>query len=196
MKHTTISIILLNILLIGLAGCGKKQDEQSKINQQENITQGKIEYNSAAGINWTISKHWQTQPAKPMRVANYSIPATDGDGEAGECAVFYFGNDQGGNIDANINRWIAQFENPDKPNRETKEVNGFKITIVQIAGTYLAPAGPMMESQGKKENYRLLGAIVEAPEGLVFFKCTGPAKTMTAAETEFNELVNSIEKKK
>jgi hypothetical protein len=53
----------------------------------------------------------------------------------------------------------------------------------------------MMESQGKKENYRLLGAIVEAPEGLVFFKFTGPAKTIAAADTEFDALIGSVSKK-
>jgi hypothetical protein len=51
-----------------------------------------------------------------------------------------------------------------------------------------------MESQGKLENYRLRGAIVEAPEGLVFFKCTGPVETMENAEEEFEELVESVQK--
>jgi hypothetical protein len=53
----------------------------------------------------------------------------------------------------------------------------------------------MMESQGKKENYRLLGAIVEAPEGLVFFKFTGPAKTIGASEAEFDAMIGTMAKK-
>ncbi len=50
----------------------------------------------------------------------------------------------------------------------------------------------MMQSQGKKPGWRLLGAIVETPEGLVFFKCVGPDATMKKAEKEFDELVTSI----
>jgi len=46
----------------------------------------------------------------------------------------------------------------------------------------------------KKEHYRLLGAVVEAPEGLVFFKCTGPSKTVAAAEAEYNTLLQSLKK--
>jgi hypothetical protein len=36
------------------------------------------------------------------------------------------------------------------------------------------------------------GAIVEAPEGLVFFKLTGPLNTVAAAEGDFNSLLASV----
>jgi len=51
-----------------------------------------------------------------------------------------------------------------------------------------------MQSQGSRPNYRLLGAIVEAPGGLVFFKCTGPAATIATAEKGFAALVASLRK--
>ena len=69
-----------------------------------------------------------------------------------------------------------------------------KVTLVEVAGTYLSPGGPMMQSQGKKENYQLLGAIIDAPEGMVFFKATGPANTMKASKQDFDVLVNSVVK--
>jgi hypothetical protein len=53
----------------------------------------------------------------------------------------------------------------------------------------------MMQSTGKKPGYRLLGAIVEAPEGNVFFKLTGPDATVGAAQAELDALVASFEKK-
>jgi len=62
------------------------------------------------------------------------------------------------------------------------------------AGTYLAPGGPMMQSQGKKPGWRLSGAIIEAPEGLVFFKCVGPSKTIEAAEKDIDALIQSVTK--
>ncbi len=52
----------------------------------------------------------------------------------------------------------------------------------------------MMQSTGKKAGYRLVGAIVEAPEGNVFFKLTGPAPTVAAAQADFDALVASIQK--
>ena len=129
-----------------------------------------------------------------MRVATYTVPATPSDAETGECSVFYFGQREGGDVEENINRWISQFEDLKKSERSTRRVNDLRITTVKLAGTYLSPAGPMLQSQGKKENYRLLGAIVEAPEGSVFFKLTGPATTVTAAEAEFNDLLESVQK--
>jgi hypothetical protein len=53
----------------------------------------------------------------------------------------------------------------------------------------------MMSPTGKKAGYRLLGAIVEAPAGNVFFKLTGPAATIAAAQADFDALVASIRKK-
>ena len=40
--------------------------------------------------------------------------------------------------------------------------------------------------------YRLLGAIVEGPDGNVFFKFTGPAKTIAANQLKFEMLLNSV----
>jgi hypothetical protein len=74
-------------------------------------------------------------------------------------------------------------------------VNGLKVTRAEVAGTYLAPGGPMMQSTGKRPGYRLLGAIVEAPEGSVFFKLTGEAATVAAAQSDFDALVASFKKK-
>jgi hypothetical protein len=35
-------------------------------------------------------------------------------------------------------------------------------------------------------------AIIEAPEGLVFFKLAGPLNTVAAAESDFNSLLGSV----
>ena len=73
-----------------------------------------------------------------------------------------------------------------------KTFHGLHVHGIELAGTYLAPGGPMMQSQARKPGWRLLGGIVEAPDGLVFFKCTGPAATIQKAEKEFEELLASL----
>jgi hypothetical protein len=146
---------------------------------------------TASGIRWTVPPRWADQAPRSMRVATYTVPAPPG-GEAGECAVFAFGPGQGGTVDANVQRWSAQFEGGPAPQRSTKQVGGLTIHLAQVSGTYLAPGGPQMQSQGKKTGYQLRGAIVEGPEGLIFFKLTGPAATVAAAQAEFDALVASI----
>jgi hypothetical protein len=127
-----------------------------------------------------------------MRVATYSIPAAEGDREAGECAVFYFGPSEGGDVESNMDRWVGQFESASAPVRSSRTVNEMNVHLIALSGAYLASAGPMMGSGERKEGYRLLGAIVEAPQGSVFFKLTGPSETVGACETEFNALVGSF----
>ncbi len=180
------------LALIILVSCNKKTAEPPKEMQQSHPPMGESTVSSAAGVRWSIPSSWTAGPARQMRVATYNIPAEKGDHEDAECGVFYFGTGQGGDVEMNIDRWVNQFENAGKPGRSSKEVNGMKVELVNIAGTYLAPSGPMMQSSGKKENYRLLGAIISAPAGSVFFKLTGPAKTVVAAENDFNSLVESI----
>jgi len=190
-----ISSLCVGISIVALlAGCNKPAEQPKQ--SPPAFTQGHPEGStkSVAGVRWTVPGKWVVQAERQMRIATYSVPAVEGDPEDGECAVFFFGRGQGGDVEMNIDRWVNQFENAGKPDRSTKEVNGLKVTLVEVAGTYLAPAGPMMQSQGKKENYKLLGAIVEAPDGSVFFKLTGPAKTVAAAEPDFNSMIDSITK--
>ncbi|MBM3262518.1 MAG: hypothetical protein FJY97_03715 [candidate division Zixibacteria bacterium] len=154
---------------------------------------------TAAGISWTAPAGWIAQPDRSMRVATYMIPASDGDAEAGECAVFFFGSGQGGSVDLNVTRWRDQFEGPDgKPvslNKQESTINGVKVTMVSVSGTYLASMGPMFQSgQTKKPGFKMLGAILGAPEGNVFFKLTGPEKTINGAEKAFREMLNSVKK--
>jgi hypothetical protein len=148
---------------------------------------------SAGGLRWTAPARWQVAAPKPMRAATYTIPGAAG-AEAGECGVFYFGTGQGGGIDENLQRWVGQFENASAPKKSERTINGFKVHLIAVSGAYLSPAGPMMQSQGKKSGWSLSGAIVEAPEGNVFFKCVGPAATMQKAQPEIDELLKSLVK--
>ena len=148
---------------------------------------------SAGGLRWTMPAHWQVGTPQPMRAASYTIPAAPG-AEAGGCGVFYFGNGQGGGVEENLARWAGQFEGASAPKKSERTVNGLKIHLIAVSGTYLAPSGPTMQSQGKKPGWSLSGAIVEAPEGLVFFKCVGPKATIEKAQPEIDELLKSLSK--
>jgi hypothetical protein len=146
---------------------------------------------SAGGLRWTMPARWTVAPPKPMRMATYTLPAAPG-GEAGECGVFFFGKGQGGTVQENLTRWEKQFEGGPPPKRSEKAIHGFKVHLLEASGTYLASGGPMMQPQGKKAGWSLHGAIVEAPEGLVFFKCIGPDATVKAAVKEFEDLLASL----
>ncbi|HYX20708.1 MAG TPA: hypothetical protein VFA98_07670, partial [Thermoanaerobaculia bacterium] len=112
----------------------------------------------------------------------------------GECGVFFFGTGQGGGVEENLQRWAGQFEGATKPVKSDKTINGLKVHLISLSGTYLSPSGPMMQSGGKKPGWSLSGAIVEAPDGNVFFKCVGPTATIQKAQPEIDELLKSVMK--
>lgn len=147
----------------------------------------------AAGVKWTAPASWKLQAERPMRVATYDIPAAPGS-QPGECGVFYFGQGQGGSVEENFTRWTKQFEGAGPAKKGDKTVHGLRVHTIDVSGTYLASGGPMMQSQGKKSDHRLLGAIVEAPQGLLFFKLIGPSATIGKTQADFDALLGSLAK--
>ncbi len=155
---------------------------------------------SAAGVSWTPPSSWKPGPEKPMRVVTYAVPAAAGDQEPGECAVYYFGQGQGGSVQANIDRWIGQFQQPSgkssKDVAQTKKrmIHGLSVTTVDVSGSYGGMGGPMAATHSSKPGYRMTAAIVEAPQGAVFFKFTGPAKTVAGSQATFEKMLDSLKK--
>lgn len=150
---------------------------------------------SASGVKWKAPAAWKVSPARPMREVTYAAPAAPGDKEAGEVAVFYFGPGQGGGVQANVDRWIGQFpQKTGAPKTSKTTVAGMAVTMIDVSGTYGAAGGPMSQSKVDKPGFRLVGAIVEAPKGAVFFKFTGPSKTVAANEAAFQAMIKAITK--
>jgi hypothetical protein len=191
-KHSLkVFSILVWLLIVIVAGC-------SGNNAKEAATQMGGQKDSAGGLSWSAPSSWSNGPDQQMRVRTYIVKPASGDADNAECAVFYFGNGQGGDKESNLMRWANQFEQPDGTVSADKavindmEISGLKVTTIQLDGTYKMSAGPMMEVKEKKDCYRLMGAIVEGSQGLVFFKFVGPVNTIKASETDFKALLNSV----
>lgn len=133
-----------------------------------------------------------------MRLATYQIRPAPGDQEGGECGVYYFGQGQGGSVQANIDRWIGQFQqsngkaSKDVAKVEKRSIHGLRVTTVDVSGAYTGMGGPAAPEGPPKQSYRLLGAIVEGPQGSVFFKFTGPAKTVAENESIFEKMLSTL----
>ena len=152
---------------------------------------------SAAAIRWTAPAQWKVEAARPMRAATYSVMPVTGDRGVAECVVNYFGPGQGGSIAANVERWKGQILGGDgKPAAAkvtSRTVRGIRITLVDASGTYTGMGGPMAGGAKPVAGYRLLGAIAEGPGGNVFFKLTGPEKTIAREQSRFEQLLASIQ---
>ena len=162
------------------------------------VSAGTLGADSAAGVKWTPPAGWVAQGPRPMRAATYSIPPEFGEKSSGECGVYFFGVGQGGSVDDNIARWKGQFTDrggaPAAAKVAKRTVHGLPVTTVDVSGEYSGLGGPLSEGSSKVSGYRLLGAIVAAPGGNIFVKCTGPMKTMSVNQPKFEELLLSFQK--
>ena len=136
------------------------------------------------------SWRWET-PRSSMRKAQLSIPGKKG-AEKGEAVFFYFGAGNSGGKQSNIDRWLQQFQEPKEQLRHSvtsSKIDKTPVTFVRAEGTYLS--GPPLGRKVPKQNFALLGAIVEGGQGFVFIKLTGPKTVVFAAENDFKTMVTS-----
>jgi len=137
-----------------------------------------------------------------MRVSQYQLPPAEGDSEGASLVVYYFGAGQGGSVDANLERWIGQMQTPDgrpardKAKTETTTVNGMKVSLLDVSGTYAGGDMGGMAGGGAaqtKPNFRMRAAVIETPKGPYFIKLVGPEKTVSRSDQAFQEFVKSAE---
>jgi hypothetical protein len=153
------------------------------------VADGKLEFKAPA--TWA-----KKTPKVRIIEVEYEVPAAKGDELAGRMTVM----GAGGTVEANIDRWIGQFDQPgggdtkDKAKIEKLKVSGQDVQWVDLAGTYKDNPAPF--AGGKpvlRENYRMLAAIVQTKEsGNYFLKFYGPKATVTENEKAFRDLVDSM----
>lgn len=154
----------------------------------------------AAGLSFTAPDGWRQSPgSSSMRVAEFTLPRADGDAEDAQLIVYYFGG-SGGSVDANITRWVAQMQQPDgKPiggaKRISRTVNGLSVTLVDVAGTYVAETAPGASAHQNKPRFRLRAGVIDTPNGPYFIKLTGPEKTVTKWDHAYEQFVGSVRAK-
>lgn len=199
----------LPIALLLLAACtqgGEKLDGQKMpaATAAQAHSQASQEPTAAAGLDlagahFEPPKTWKDMGPQQMRNGYYTFGPVEGDTVPAEVTVFYFGSDQGGDIESNIRRWVGQMEPPagmtiEQSMRRSKltTTEGLPLHFVELDGTFQRSMGGGPMTGGRTESFpgwRMVGAIVEAPEGNVFFKLVGPAATARAMEVDYRTML-------
>jgi hypothetical protein len=149
-------------------------------------------------LTFEASGDWKrVKPKSRMLEMEIEVPKAEDDPAAGRLTMM----GAGGSIDANIQRWEGQFSQADGTATEadTKQmtIEGMKVTMVDIAGTFSQTMGGPFSGGKKVESpdYRMLAAIIETDgEGNYFIKLVGPAATIKANEAEFEKMVKSVKR--
>lgn len=177
-----IALLLVTGVFAVLAGQSDAQAEEVK------LAEGKL--TMAAPESWE-----KKEPRTRIVEVEYAVPAKEAKTDAARLTMMA----SGGGVQANIDRWYGQFEQPN--NKATKDVakveklelSGLPVHVVDITGKFKdQPRGPFGPTV-VKENYRMLGAIIETNNaGTYYVKLYGPAETVHENEKEFMGLIKSL----
>lgn len=150
---------------------------------------------SAGGMSMVAPEGWaRKKPRTNIVQHEFAIPGKEDD-DAARLTIM----GAGGGVEANVARWIGQFQSADggavknAADPPQSEVAGQTIHWVDLSGTYAgSPRGPF----GPKTNrpgYRMVSAIIATKaQGQYFVKCYGPATTVAAAEKSFREFIQTL----
>lgn len=149
-------------------------------------------------LKFTAPAGWQPRsPSSNMRVAEFILPGRDATTSGAELVVYYFGG-TGGSVDANIQRWLGQMQQPDGrttgdvARREARTINGLKVSLLDVSGTYVAEIRPGATEKHNSPGFRMRTAVIETPRGPYFLKLVGPAATVEAWGASFNDFLGSL----
>jgi len=153
-----------------------------------------------ATLKFDAPSTWVSKtPSSSMRLAEYTLPKVEGDAEDATVTVFFFGATQGGNAQANIDRWVSQMAQPDgKPSKDVAKTmtptttSGLKLTAVDVSGTFVAEVAPGSAEHFNKPGFRQLAVYVDTPGGPYFVKALGPAATIAKWQPTFHAFLMSL----
>ncbi len=141
------------------------------------------------GLKFARPVKWEVQAAGGMRKAQFKV-ADAKTGAGAEVVFFHFGPQGGGGVKANVDRWLGQFVEKGaalKSKSDEVTVGKSKVHYVSATGTYMD--GPPLGEKTARANYSLFGAIIEAADGSIFVKMTGPAALTQSSIPAFKEMV-------
>jgi hypothetical protein len=138
-------------------------------------------------FRYDLPAGWDALPPTNDRLVNLR-PAGD---SAAACTLSFLQGSAGG-LEANVNRWRAQFGAPGLSGEEiaaleTHPLLGRDATVVEVHGTFkgMGDTAPMA-------GFALLGLIVSEPTGSLFLKLTGPEALVATERERFLALAGSL----
>ena len=156
---------------------------------------GDLETFDIAEFTFKYGEPWvRQQPSSSMRVAQFTYDHEDDNLKDIEVVFFAFGGNAGG-VQANMDRWIGQFEGTPEYKIEEKELGGKEISFIAATGTFMETmggGGPF--SGGEKKampDYTMLAAFIQGADQAVILKLTGPSDSVEAMKGAFEALATS-----
>jgi len=189
-------LLAISGLLVALSAGPRTVRADEKSDHKIDVADGKIVFTAPAS--------WDRKTPRVKFIEHeFAVPAAKGDSEDGRVTVM----GAGGSVEANVDRWIGQFKQPDGsetknvvPEADRKQrIAGLEVQMIDLAGTYHDNPTPFAPNSKAvdRDDYRMLAAIVVAPKlGNYFIKFYGPKQTVGDHAEEFKKMIAGLELKK
>lgn len=181
--------LLLTVAVSPICFADDDKDDDKKAKPQP-IEFGKGKLTMNAPGKWE-----KKEPRVRIVTYEFSVKPAKGDKQSARLTMMR----AGGSVKDNVARWKGQFKLPtgDAAKKaftvEEKEIDGVKVHLVDIKGTFKDRPAPFVPNEVLRKDYRMLGAIiVEESVGQIFVKMYGPAKTMEENAKAFNEMIEGL----
>ena len=158
--------------------------ESSKSKQENTKTPTATEFD---GIRFKVPAGWEQVPLSPEQqgfvTASFKIPQAGNDVKLTLSSV-------GGGIDANLMRWVGQFQLPpgETPQQKSIQVDKTDAIWLDLRGTF--DSGPTLNSKAES-GMRMIGVAIPRNPRDFYLKLTGPREQLLNAEKEFQDFVKS-----
>ncbi len=136
-------------------------------------------------ITLTVPESWkQEKPSNNFRLAQFAIPAVEGDDRPADLSISSFPGG-GGGVDPNLSRWISQFGGEGRKAKVTTGKSEYgTYYVADISGTFNDRNFRTRTTKAYPDS-RMLGVILNVKDkGVYFIKLIGPDKTVAAASDE------------
>ena len=177
-------VILVQMVSRGQPETGAAEETKTKIKNEVTSNNTRV-----GNLSANVPDSWMgIRPSSSMRLMEFRL------GVAADDANLAIFKNIGGTIDNNLERWSGQFGyslSDPEVNIRAENINGMQVSIISIIGTYTNTMAFSNATQ-PRINYRLLGAIADTPDGLYYFKLTGPNTVIMGRTEEFTRFIQSL----
>jgi hypothetical protein len=155
-----------------------------------------VEKKLTTGLKLQLPEAWKEgKTNSQMRLAQFALKDKQEKAGDAELVVFHFGAGGAGGVDANIDRWVGQFEGKKRADAKIEKLEGGALegTLVDLTGTYVAPVRPGSQERLNQPDTRMVAAILKTQGGEHYLKLVGPKDTVADWVDDFRAAVKSAQ---
>jgi hypothetical protein len=174
---------ILAVAAVAVAAAGVRADEGTVV--------------TLAGMKSTTPADWKPEsPSSSMRMAQFKLPAAEGDKDGAELAVFKMV--ASGSVDQNLDRQRAKFlpapgKDKVEEKKDTLKVGTAEATYLDLTGTFKKKDSPMAEKFTPVPGQRELYVLFDSKEGDSYYLVLlGPEKTVAKHKKAFEEWLKNF----